>query len=71
MITEEWRKEATNAYFEFGKAVMKAFNIEGNFLTTHLFDTLNSDDEEKIKEFITYCREEMPRLVEMINRLSS
>ena len=71
MTTEELREAATKAYFEFGKAVKKAFNLEGNLLTAPLFDTLNSDDEEKIKEFITYCREEMPRLIEMINRLSS
>ena len=71
MTTEELREAATKAYFEFGKAVKKAFNLEGDLLAAPLFDALRNDDEEKIKEFITYCREEMPRLIEMINRLSS
>jgi len=71
MTTEELREAATKAYFEFGKAVKKAFNLEGDLLAAPLFDTLNSDDEEKINEFITYCREETARLIEMIKRLSS
>jgi len=71
MTTEELREAATKAYFEFGNAVKKAFNLEGDLLAAPLFDTLKSDDEEKINEFITYCREETARLIQMMKRLSS
>ncbi len=71
MTTEELREAAIKAYVEYGEAIKKAFNLKGDLLAAPLTDTLSSDDEEKIKEFIACVRVETAHLIEMIKRFSS
>jgi len=52
MKLEKLRDEAIKAFVEYGEAMKKAFNLQGDLIAAPLIDTLRSDDEEKIKEFV-------------------
>lgn len=71
MTLEELIEAATKVYVEYGEAIKKAFNLEGNLLAGPLIKTLETADEEKIKSFIAEVKQETARLEEMIRRFSS
>lgn len=71
MTLEKLRDEAIKSFFEYGEAMKKAFNLEGDLLAAPLIDTLRIDDEEKIKEFIVEVKRQTAQFKAMINRLSS
>jgi hypothetical protein len=71
MSLEELRNEAIKAYVEYGEAMKKAFNLQGNLLAAPLIETLKTGNEEIIKEFIADCKRQTAQFEAMIKRLSS
>lgn len=71
MTLEKLRDEAIKAFVEYGEAMKKAFNLQGDLLAAPLIDTLSSDDEEKIKEFVFEAKRQTSQFKAIINRLSS
>lgn len=64
-------QQAWKAWFEYGEAIKQAFGFQGDIVAKPLIEVIDTDNENRITEFIAYVKDKTENLRKMSRKNTS